>query len=246
MTTETVVAPADETAEVAPLPTAGEDQAEQQEEIKEKTFSQAEVDAMIQRRLLKEERRIARRLEQQLREQQQTHEAAKPREAYQDDESYIQAQIEKLAEQRAAEKLAERQRQQEVERRSESFIEKAEKAQERYPDFQLVVGNPNLTINEEMAEFIADSDVGADVAYFLGKNPTKAAEIARMSPVKAARELNRIETDLASRPQARVSKAPEPITPVGNRGRASTSSTPSDEDDIETWMRKERARMTRR
>lgn len=245
MTLETV-APADEIAEVAPLPTAGEDQAEeQQEEIKEKTFSQAEVDAMIQKRLLKEERRLHRRLEQQLREQQQAQEAQKPREAFQDDEAYIKAQIERLAEQRAAEKLAERQRQAEAERRSESFLEKAEAAAERYPDFQAVVSNPSLPINDEMAEFIAESDLGADLAYYLGKHPTRAAEIARMSPVKAARELTRIETDLASRPQARVSKAPEPITPVGNRGRASTSSLPSDDDDIETWMRKELARTRR-
>jgi hypothetical protein len=33
---------------------------------------------------------------------------------------------------------------------------------------------------------------------------------------------------------------------VGNRGRASSSSLPSDDDDIETWMRKERSRLAQR
>jgi hypothetical protein len=224
----------------------GEVETKQQAEA-EKTFTQAEVDALIQKRLLKEERRVHRRIEQQMREaqQQQIRQQAPARESFQDDEAYLKAQIEHLAEQRAAEKLAERQVRQEAERRSESFLQKAEKAAERYPDFQAVVSNPSLPVNEAMAEFIAESDQGAEVAYFLGKNPQKAYEISQLSPVRAARELARLETELASRPP-RVSRAPEPISPVGNRGRASSSSLPSDDDDIETWMRKERSRLAQR
>ena len=97
-----------------------------------------------------------------------------------------------------------------------------------------------------MAEFISESDLGADVAYFLGKNPAKAAEIAGLTPMKAARELSRIESELAARPKATPSKALEPISPVGVRGKASSSSLPSDSDDIDTWMRKEQARMRAR
>lgn len=225
----------------------GEVDTKQQDEPA-KTFTQAEVDALVQKRLLKEERRVHRRIEQQMRDaqQQQVRQQAPERQSYQDDEAYLRAHIEHLAEQKAAEKLAERQVRQEAERRSESFLQKADKATERYPDFQAVVSNPSLPINESMAEFIAESDQGADVAYFLGKNPGKAYEISQLSPVRAARELVRIETDLAARPQARVSRAPEPITPVGSRGSASTSSLPSDEDDIATWMRKEQARLRRR
>jgi hypothetical protein len=67
-----------------------------------------------------------------------------------------------------------------------------------------------------------------------------------MSPVKAARELARLEAELASKPKAQPSKAPEPIRPVGSRGAGSSSSLPSDDDDIATWMRKERERTQRR
>lgn len=209
-----------------------------------KTFTQAEVDAMVQKRLLKEERRVHRRVEQQLRDQAdaQTREIAPRRDEFRDDEAYYTAHIEHLAEKRAAEKLAQREQANETTRRSESFIEKAEKASERYTDFQTVVGNPSLRINDEMAEFISESDLGADVAYFLGKNPSKAAEIAGLSPMKAARELTRIESELAAKPKPTLSKAPEPISPVGVRGKASSSSLPSDTDDINTWMRKEQAR----
>ena len=231
-----------------PEATAAAGDVEQKQVEPEKTFTQAEVDALVQKRLLKEERRVHRRVEQQMREQQQadTLRSEPKRENFQDDQAYMQAQVERLAEQRATQKLAEREHAAEAERRSESFLEKAEKASERYSDFQAVVSNPALSINEAMAEFISESDQGADVAYFLGKNPIKAAHISQMSPVKAARELTRIESELASKPQATPSKAPEPIRPVGQRGASSTSSLPNDSDDVDTWMRKERERTRHR
>jgi len=231
-----------------PPVTAADGVVEPKQDEQPKTFTQAEVDALIQKRLLKEERRVHRRIEQQLREQKQAEvlKTEPRRDDFRDDEAFTQAQIDHLAEKRAAEKLAERERVQQQERVAESFLEKAEKAQERYPDYQSVVGNPTLAINEGMVEFIAESDLGADVAYYLGKNPMKSAQIAQMSPIKAARELSRIEAEIASKPKANPSKAPEPISPVGTRGKASSSPLPSDDDDIDTWMKKEQARTRRR
>lgn len=232
-----------------PEVTATEGDVEKQEQVKEeRKFTQAELDAAIQRRLLKEERRVHRRIEQQMREQmsKQIAEVEPKREAFRDDEEFARAQIEHIAEVKAAEKLAERERVQKADRRAEAFLEKAEKAGERYADFQSVISNPNLRINEEMAEFISESDHGPDVAYFLGKNPLKAADIASMSPMQAARALLSIETEIASKPKATPSKAPEPINPVGSRGKASSSPLPSDDDDMETWARKERARLAQR
>lgn len=226
----------------SPDTASGEVVETQQEESK--LFTQAEMDAAIQKRLLKEERRVHRRIEQQMREQAESkvREVEPERESYRDEEAYLQAQIEHLAEKRAEEKLSQRERAILQEKSRDAFAERAEKAEERYPDFQTVVGNPALTINEGMAEFISDSDAGPDVAYYLGKNPMKALQIAQMSPFKAARALMEIEKDISSKPQAKPSKAPEPITPVGSRGKSSSSPLPSDEDDIDTWMRKEALR----
>lgn len=236
------------TEQNTPPVTAADGVVEPKQEESERKFSQAEVDALIQKRLLKEERRVHRRIEAQMREreQQQTLKNEPKRDDFRDDEAFNEAQIRHLAEKKAAELLEQRQRQEQQERTTEAFLEKAEKAQERYPDFQMVVGNPNLAINEGMYEFIADSEHGPDIAYHLGKNPMKAAQIAQMSPIKAARELSRIEAEIASKPKANPSNAPEPISPVGTRGKASTSLLPSDDDDIETWMRKERERAKRR
>lgn len=256
MTTETQVADAGLPAPVeldnakteapnTPEATAASGEVEKQEQAKdERKFTQAELDAAIQKRLVKEQRRIERNLRTQLEEQRAQVEPR--REAFQDDEAFVQARIEHLADQRAREKMAERERAEQSERMAESFQEKAEKAIERFPDFNVVVANPALTINEYMAEFISESDLGPDVAYHLGKNPGEAARIAALSPVKAARELARIESDIAAKPKANPSKAPEPITPVGSRGKSAASALPSDDDDMETWARKERARVAAR
>lgn len=230
-----------------PEVTATEGQVDDKQAEPAKTFTQAEVDALVQKRLQKEERRIAKRFENEMREHQQAKvlEKAPERESFRNDDEYLQAQIEHLAERKAVEKLSQRETMRKQEEQTEAFLAKAEKATEKYPDFQTVVSNPNLRINEGMAEYIADSDLGADVAYFLGQNPMKAAQIAQMSPIKAARELTRIEAEIEAKPKARLSKTPEPINPVGSKGSSSSSSMPSDTDDINTWMKKERDRLKR-
>lgn len=252
-TAEVAGSPAPSESELANQPgqdasqvTAAEGDAEKQEQVEEKpkVFTQAEVDALIQKRLAKERRNEARRIEAQLREAQRASTLKAPeRESFQDEETFTKAQIEHLAAQRAERILAERKAAEEQERRSTAFLEKVEAATERFPDFEQVVGNPDLPINDAMAEFIAESDVGPDLAYHLGKNPATASRISRMSPIQAARELTKLESELASKPKPKPSNAPEPISPIGNKGKSTTSSLPSDDDDIETWMAKEAKRM---
>lgn len=233
------VKPVSNTPEV----TAAEGDVEKKEQV-EKVFTQAEVDALIQKRLVKEARRQARHAEQMAQERVV---AAEPkRDQFQDDEAYSEAQVRHLAEKKAREIVEQRTRAEQHERLREQYDERTEKARERYADFTAVVENPLLPVNEAMAEFIMDSEHGPDVAYYLGKNPAKAEQIAQLSPIRAARELSRIEAEIAARPKASPSKAPEPITPVGTRGKSAASPLPSDDDDIETWMRKERERAKRR
>ena len=227
-----------------PEATAAEGEVDKQEQAKEKVFTQAEVDALIQKRLLKEERRVHRRIEAQQREQQASRIAQEEpkRDEFRDDDAYTQARVDHLAAKRAEEILAQREQARRQEERTESFLEKAERASERYPDYMTVVGNPSLPINDHMAEFISESEGGEEVAYYLGKNLAKAAQIAKLSPVGAVLEMTRLAAELASKPKATPSKAPEPIKPVGTRGKPTSSAMPSDDDPIDVWMKKEQAR----
>jgi hypothetical protein len=228
--------------------TAPEDDGETKKQAEpEKSFTQAEVDALVQKRLMKEERRTHRRVEQQMREQAEarTRETAPQRESFGDDDAYLEAQVEHLAEKKAAEKMEQRDRMTKQEASQDAFLEKSEKAQAKYADFQEVVSNPTLSINEGMAEFISDSDSGPDIAYFLGKNPSKAAEIASLSPIKAARELTRIEAELSIKPQPKTSSAPAPINPVGNRGGAAPTIASSDFSEYKKLRASQGARWSR-
>ncbi len=230
-----------------PQETASDAESGKQEQAKEedKKFSQAELEAILEKRLRKAERQFYQRQQREAQQAaiKQTATAEPKREAFADDDAYLQAKLEQIAAQKAEQLFAQREAQAKAAALAESFQAKAEAVAEKYADFDIVVSNPALRINEGMAEFIADSDIGAELAYHLGKHPRLAAQIADLSPIKAARELTRIESELASKPKATPSRAPEPITPVGARGRASSSALPSDSDDIDTWVRKERERM---
>ena len=94
-------------------------------------------------------------------------------------------------------------------------------AKQRYTDFDAVALSNEVPISQAMGEIIKTSDVGADVAYFLGQNRALAAQIAQLQPVEAARAIGRIEASL-SQPKPRTeTNAPPPISPV--RGSAGAS-----------------------
>ncbi|MGL6123001.1 MAG: hypothetical protein ACRC1W_08290 [Shewanella sp.] len=205
--------------DVTPEGTAPEGEEKKQAEPA-KTFTQEEVDALVQKRLLKKEREVLRNVQRQQAEEQRraSTERELKREQFTDEDAYLEARLEQLADKKADEKISQLERQREMEKTSEAFLERTEKAIDKYPDFHDVAGNPSLKINEAMVEFIAESNVGPDVAYYLGKNPSTAAKIADMSPIKAARELARIEAEISAKPVVKTSTLPAPIDPIGARG----------------------------
>lgn len=230
---------ANQQATNAPEETASEGLAEQEQgkQQPERTFSQAELDAAVQKRLLRERRRWEREQYERSSSQQapRTPEGGQEQPQGHGKPEITDADIEAhLARKRSQEAVA-------------SFAEKVEDAEDRYPDYIRTVTDPRVPFSDEMIEFFADSDVGVDLAYQLAKEPAKVREILRMSPLKAGRELTRLEAEIKAKPPvAKPSKAPEPIEPVGRRATSSASSEPNDDDDMETWARKERERERKR
>lgn len=138
-----------------------------------------------------------------------------------------------LAKEREAKESQTRQ-QQEVAKLHESYTKQTEQARQAYSDFDDVVQDPDLPISQAMAEAIMRSTNGADVAYYLGKNPDQAARIASLDPFSAAVEIGRIAATVV-RPQPRkTSNAPPPIQPVGARA---TPVTDPDKMSTEDWLK---------
>ena len=209
----------------APEVTATADQAQNAPEVadqggetaEEKRFTQAELDAMIGKRLAREQRKWEREQQAKFAEQQtkaQVQAALPPADQFETPEAYAEA----LAEKRAQELIQQREtakRQAEI---MEAYHDKEEEVRGKYDDFDQVAYNPNLPITDVMAETIRASEIGPELAYHLGSNPKEADRIARLSPFLQAKEIGKIEAKLAAEPpQKKISSAPAPISPVTAR-----------------------------
>lgn len=120
---------------------------------------------------------------------------------------------------------AARQRAEEIQRAEASVIAESWQGQvieakSRYADFEAVALDPSVPISEAMAKMLQTSDVGADVAYFLGQNKAIAAEISKLTPLEAARAIGRIEARVAAPRPRTETNAPAPISPVKGRAQA--------------------------
>lgn len=233
-------------------PTAGETQDEARQETEQQTprvFTQEEVDKLVQKRLAKESRRYERRLAEVAASAAKQAAPEPQREEFATDEEHQQAKlrhtIAREAERIAESKVREQAQKSAQEASMTAFWDRADEVAERFPDFHSAVRAEGVPIHGHILDFVLESQTGPEVAYWLAKNVDDAQRIAAMSPVKAVMKLMQVEAELKAKPQQRISKAPDPMTPV-NKGRAAASAMPSDDDDIETWMAKERARQAKR
>lgn len=151
-----------------------------------------------------------------------------------DDRQIAEAKA-KQEEQQKRHQEVEQQRQAEARR---TFEESCSEARERYADFEQVARRPDLPVTPAMADIIVGLDGGPDVLYHLGKNPEKAAQIAKLPPVQAALEIGRIEAGLASPKPITQSKAPKPIAPVGGAAKPSKDPAKMTMAEYKAWRAK--------
>ena len=215
-----------------------------QNEQPAKTFSQEEVDALVAKRLAKEQRKWERKLQQPATPAvPPVPREIPPADQFESVEAYAQA----LAEKRAAELVQQREVQQQQAQVLESHRDREESAREKYDDYEDVVYNPKLPITPIMAQTIQASDMGPDVAYYLGTNPKEAERIARLPAIAQAKEIGKLEAKIASAPPVKkTTSAPSPISPVSARSASSTLDTTdpraAKQMSASEWIAAERAR----
>ena len=238
-------APAPEvTATTEPAVTAPEVADQQPEQTpEEKKFTQAELDAMIGKRLAREQRKWEREQQAKAAERQIAVEVP-PVDQFESPEAYAEA----LAEKKAQELIAKREAAKVQAEIDEAYQERLEEAKEKYADFDQVAYNPNLPITDAMAETIRASEIGPELAYHLGSNPKEAERIAKLSPFLQAKEIGRIEAKLAAEPPVKkTTSAPDPIRPVTARVTNSGVTDTTDPRSTKTmsdseWIEAERRR----
>jgi len=215
-----------------------------------KTFTQEELDAIVGKRLAREQRKWEREQTQKAKSQP----PAVPSEPLRaDDFADAQAYADALAERKAQELLAKRAAEAERQATLDAYHDREEEARNKYDDFEQVAYNPKLPVTETMAQTIQASDNGPDVIYYLGSNPKEAERIARLSPLLQAREIGKIEANLGANPPAKkTSTAPAPIAPV--TARTSTGTPAYDTTDprsVKTmttseWIEQDRLRQIKK
>ena len=222
------------------------------EEAKEpsRVFTQEELDAAIGKRLAREQRKWERDQTQRQAEAQTLRAPANvpPVDQFESPEAYADA----LAYQKAEQLLAQREEARQQSEILESYHEKEEEARTKYDDFEQVAYNPKLPITNVMAQTIQASDIGPEVAYYLGANPKEADRISRLAPIMQAKEIGRIEAKLATDPPVkRTTSAPAPISPVTARSTGSPAYDTTDPRSTKTmtdsqWIEAERSRQRKK
>lgn len=163
-------------------------------------------------------------------------------------EAYTEALTDWKLEQRERERAR-----QEAERRVfERWLQRIEAARQAHPDFDEVVDS-DTPVSAAMQQAILESDLGAEIAYWLGKHRAEAERISQLPPIAAIREIGRIEASLSQaepspKPKAPITRAPKPVTPVsgGKAGGVSDPYDPSLAEDYAAWERARRAELKRR
>ena len=208
-----------------------------------KAFTQEELDAAIGKRLAREQRKWERERVVPV------VATVDPRpEQFDSTESYADALAMKKAEQLLYERDVQRQQTEVL----GAYHDREEEARNKYDDFEQVAYNPSLKITTVMAQTIQSSDIGPDVAYYLGANPKEADRISRLAPYVQAKEIGRIEAKLASEPMVKkTSSAPPPFTPVTPSSKGASTYDTTDPRSIKSmstseWIAADRARQVKK
>jgi hypothetical protein len=226
------------------------------EVVEPKTYTQEEFDALgakqraLYERNLTKERRKWEQEQQQRAEETQIVKALSTASAdqFESPEAYAEA----LAYQKAEELIAKREAAKQQSQVLESYHDLEEEARSKYDDFEQVAYNPKLPVTNVMAETIQSSEIGPDLAYYLGSNPKEAERISRMTPLSQAKEIGKIEAKLVSAPPVKkTTSAPAPISPVTARSSGAPAYDTTDPRSTKTmsaseWIDAERARQLKK
>jgi len=129
-------------------------------------------------------------------------------------------------------KQREKEGKKEVESKLKTFAEKQEEARKTYGDYDDALAEfDDVPVNPAIHQAMLESDHGADIAYYLAKNPDVFDKLndPKLSVLALGRELGKIEASFGNKSEkaaVKVTTAPPPISPV--RAAAKTSNKAED------------------
>lgn len=257
-------APAQEPAPVAaivatppPEPTADQatPEGESPEAKPERTFTQKELDEILQKRIARESRRAERLADAKYRaeyaERQLAELRAPPKddpaskgpqpENFKDYESYLDALTDWKVDQRLKGFEQGTRAQQEsriMAERANVVLPKLKTAMEKYDDFQDVATSFQAPAPTQAA--MLESEHTGELYYYLGLHPEEVSRLASLSPVQQVKAVEALERKLVSAPSP--TKTPAPIVPNNGNSKVSKSPSEMNYDEFAEYRRKRLAR----
>jgi hypothetical protein len=226
-------------AENAEPPTEEGEGTQPEDKPADKTFTQAELDEIVQKRISKLERKALKErteLETRLKVQQETQ--VKP--VVMDDEpnvedftdytDYLKAlakhtvKQERLLQAREEEDGKRKQANStRVERLGELQHRVIDNGERKYDDFEDVVKSDKVDYSEAAIYSILESDISHEIFYHLAKHQDEAKRIADLPAYAQAKEIGKLEDRLLAKTPVKASNAPKPIEPIGSNSGSSKS-----------------------
>ena len=201
-----------------------------------------------------EERRRAELAEQELERlkgqgSQETEQGKPSVDSFDDYDAYLEA----LADWKVSQRLAKQQEEARLRSQAEQIASKqvaieqaalsiAAAGKQKYEDFDAVIASDGVTFTDEMVEALASSEHGAEVAYYLGKNPSESQKLAMLPPVQLGRAIAMIESEVSRPVPASIPKPADTVTTVGE---SETVNVDPDSLPIDEWMRRENERLNK-
>jgi hypothetical protein len=109
---------------------------------------------------------------------------------------------------------------------TKTFLQCEAEVKKEIADYDEVIAeNSSMEIPGTVGAAMRESDLGPRLRYELAKNPELVAKLNAMTPIRAVVEFGKLEAKIQAEidtkkkaPPVKISKAPEPITPVRSAG----------------------------
>lgn len=166
-------------------------------------------------------------------------------------QGYLFTRAEELATRKAEETVRGFQRQQADERRTQAHQGREAEFAGKTSDYWETVNGVPVTAAER--EVLESSDIGPEMVYYLGKNPTVAQQLTQVPVLEMAKRLTLIESEISAAKQAaskkEVSGAPPPPKKVKATDpglRVNPNDPASDKLSDKNWLKRREAQLAKR
>lgn len=109
----------------------------------------------------------------------------------------------------------------------DAFKRRAEKFAFDHPDYEEVTNRDDIQLSPAMTQFLLNDEQGAEVAYYLGKNPDEAERVLKIeNPVRQVAEMGRIAVRVTAKTV--VQPKPAPIKALKTGSEAAAAKAPNE------------------